>query len=225
MRLLLIEDTEDVAHAVVSALARDGHAVDHAPDCAQAEDALAVQDYDVVILDINLPDGSGIDLLRDMRKRRNAAPVLMLTARLDVEDRVEALDIGADDYLMKPFDLRELEARVRALVRRGADQRTGVIEYGDLALDPAGRTVTVMAAPIALTRREFAVLEILIVNRGRVMSKDRIFEWMFGFDDEEIGTNAVELYISRLRKKLASSRVSIRTLRGLGYHLYHDDEA
>lgn len=224
MRLLLIEDTEDVAHAVVSAFVRDGHAVDHAPDCAQAEDALTVQDYDVIILDINLPDGSGIDLLRGMRERRNAAPVLMLTARLDVEDRIEALDIGADDYLMKPFDLRELEARVRALVRRGGDDRTGVIEYGDVALDPASRTVTITGVPIALTRREFAVLEILIINRGRVMPKDRIFERMFAFDDEDVGTNAVELYISRLRKKLANSCVSVRTLRGLGYQLYHDDE-
>jgi two-component system response regulator TctD len=225
MRLLLVEDTEDVADAVVSTFARAGHAVDHAPDCSRAEDALAVQEYDVVILDINLPDGSGIDLLREMRIRGNAAPVLMLTARLDVDDRVEALDIGADDYLMKPFDLRELEARVRALARRGTEERSGVIEYGGLTLDPAGRTAFLADLPIPLTRREFSLLEIMMTNRGRVMSKERIFERMFAFDDEEVGTNAIELYIARLRKKLAQSRVSIRTLRGLGYQLYCDDEA
>lgn len=160
-----------------------------------------------------------------MRGRRNPAPVLMLTARLDIDDRIEALDIGADDYLMKPFDLRELEARLRALARRGAEDRSGVVVFGDLTLDPAGRMASLGEAPLPLARREFALLEILMANRGRVMPKDRILEKMFAFDAEEVGTNAVELYISRIRKKLAGSRVSIRTLRGLGYQLYCDDEA
>ncbi len=224
MRLLLVEDTEDVADAVVSAFARKGHAVDHAASCDLAESALAVQDYDIVILDINLPDGSGIELLRRMRDKRIVSPVLMLTARLDVEDRVEALDIGADDYLMKPFDLRELEARVRALIRRGAEERSGVLEYGNLVLDSAGRTARIVEAPLSLTRREFALLEVLMANRGRVMSKDRIFHRLFAFDDD-VGINAVELYVARLRKKLEPSDVSIRTLRGLGYQLHLDDEA
>ncbi len=223
MRLLLVEDTEDVAEAIVASLARHGHAVDHVSTCEAARDALAVQEYDLAILDINLPDGSGIDILRGLRNGGVATPVLMLTARLDVEDRVQALDIGADDYLMKPFDLRELEARVRALARRTGEVRSGLLEYGDLMLDPAGRSVQRLGTPLALNRREFSLLEILMANRGRVMPKDRIFEKMFSFDDEEIGINAVEVYIGRLRKKLEASRVSIRTLRGLGYQLVADD--
>lgn len=224
MRLLLVEDTEDVADAIVSAFARHGHAVDHAARIAAAEDALAVQDYDVVLLDIMLPDGSGVDLLRRMRGRRERVPVLMLTARLEVEDRIEALDIGADDYLMKPFDLRELEARVRALIRRRFDERAGRVEYGDLTFDAAGRTASIADAPLILTRREFALLEILLANRGRVMPKERIFERMFAFEAGDVGVNAVEVYVARLRKKLEGSRLSIRTLRGLGYQLLADHE-
>jgi len=223
MRILLLEDTEDVAEAIVASFARDGHAVDHAASCEAAEDALAVQDYDLVILDINLPDGSGVDVLRGLRGGKNTTPVLMLTARLDVEDRVEALDVGADDYLMKPFDLRELEARARALARRQGDERRGVMEYGDLVIDPAGRTANADGAALDLTRREFALLAVLMANRGRVMGKDRIFEKMFSFDDEDVNLNAIELYVGRLRKKLDGSAVSIRTLRGLGYQLMIDD--
>ncbi|MEQ8399130.1 response regulator transcription factor [Thalassobaculum sp.] len=219
MRILLVEDTEDVAEAVVAAFARHGHAIDHAADCAAAEDALAVQDYDLVILDLMLPDGSGLDTLRALRAARRTTPVLVLTARLDVDDRVAALDNGADDYLMKPFDLRELEARARALIRRQGDERSGVIEYGNLTLDAAGRTAAVDGQPLALTRREFGLLEALLVNRGRVMSKERLFDRLFSFDETEVGINAVELYIARLRRKLAASQVSIRTLRGLGYQI------
>lgn len=223
MRLLLVEDTEDVANAIVASLGRHGHAVDHVLTRAHAEDALAVQDYDLVILDIQLPDGSGVDVLRGLRMRGLATPVLMLTARLDVEDRVEALDIGADDYLMKPFDLRELEARVRALVRRNNGARSGILEYGDLAVDPAGRSASVTGAPLSLTRREFSLLEVLMSNRGRVMPKERLFEKIFAFDAEDVGLNAIELYVGRLRRKLDASSVSIRTLRGLGYQLVVDD--
>lgn len=223
MRLLLVEDTEDVANAIVASFERHGHAVDHVLTRTGAEDALAVQDYDLVILDIQLPDGSGVDVLRGLRASGIATPVLMLTARLDVEDRVEALDIGADDYLMKPFDLRELEARVRALVRRNSGARSGILEYGDLAVDPAGRSASVTGTPLSLTRREFSVLEALISNRGRVMPKERLFEKLFAFDAEDVGLNAIELYVGRLRRKLDASRVSIRTLRGLGYQLVVDD--
>jgi len=146
-----------------------------------------------------------------------------VTARREVEDRIGALDIGADDYLMKPFDLRELEARARALIRRSSGERSGVIEYGKVALDPAGRTASIAGAPLQLTRREFSVLEILMLNRGRVMPKERIFEKLFSFDDEEVGLNAVELYIARLRRKLAGSGLAIRNLRGLGYQIALDD--
>ena len=223
MRVLLVEDTEDVAEAIVANFSRSGHAIDRVTGCGAAGDAVAVQDYDLVILDINLPDGSGFDFLKSMRGARNKTPVLVVTARREVEDRIGALDIGADDYLMKPFDLRELEARARALIRRSSGERSGVIEYGKVVLDPAGRTASIAGAPLQLTRREFSVLEILMLNRGRVMPKERIFEKLFSFDHEEVGINAVELYIARLRRKLAGSGLAIRNLRGLGYQIALDD--
>jgi len=223
MRILLVEDTADVADAIVEHFRRRGEAVDRAATCAEAGDALAVQGYDLMILDINLPDGSGVELLRGLREARDTTPVLMLTARLAVEDRVEALDLGADDYLMKPFDLRELEARARALARRRAGEAAGVIDYGDLRFDPGGRTAAIAGRPLTLTKREFTLLATLIANRGRVMPKEAIFEKMFAFDAEEVGINAVELYVGRLRRKLEPSRVGIRTLRGLGYQLIADD--
>jgi len=223
MRLLLVEDTQDVAEAIAASFARRGDAIDHAATAAAARDALAVQGYDVVILDINLPDGDGTEVLRELRRAGNATPVLMLTARIEVDDRVAALDGGADDYLVKPFDLRELEARVRALARRQAAERSGVIEFGDLSFDPSGQTVHLGGVPVALSQREFSLLEALLANRGRVMPKERIFERMFSFNEEDIGLNAIEIYVSRLRRKLAGSRVSIRTLRGLGYQIVADD--
>jgi two-component system response regulator TctD len=223
MRLLLVEDTPDVAEAIVASFTRRGDAIDNAGTVADARDALAVQAYDVVILDMNLPDGCGAEILRDLRRAGNATPVLMLTARIEVEDRVAALDTGADDYLVKPFDLRELEARVRALARRGGPDASGAVAYGDLVLDPAGKALSVGGQPVALTRREFSLLEALLSNRGRVMSKERIFERMFSFNEDEVGLNAIEIYVARLRRKLEASRVSIRTLRGLGYQLVADD--
>jgi two-component system response regulator TctD len=223
VRLLLVEDTEDVADAIAASFARRGHAVDHVTTLADAAHNLAVQDYDAAILDIGLPDGTGTELLRAMRADGRTLPVLMLTARADVEDRVAALDKGADDYLVKPFDLRELHARVRAMLRRQTPDPTGVIEYGDVRFDPAGFTVTVAGAPLELARREFSLLEILLSHRERVVPKTTIFEKMFSFQEEDVGINTVELYVGRLRRKLAGSQVSIRTLRGLGYQLVKDD--
>lgn len=219
MRVLLVEDAEDVADAIVSMFARHGQPVDHAADYETARDLVTVQNYDVAILDINLPDGSGVDLLKTMRDNGITTPVLMLTARLDVEDRITALDMGADDYLMKPFDLRELEARVRALVRRQGDEKSGRMVIADLMLDPAGKIAEIAGTPIALTRREYVLLEVFMMNRGRVMSKDRLYEKLFAFNEEDVGINAIELYVGRLRRKLEGANVSIRTLRGLGYQL------
>jgi DNA-binding response OmpR family regulator len=145
--------------------------------------------------------------------------VLMLTARMAVEDRVAALDIGADDYLVKPFDLRELQARVRALGRRTGPDRSGVIEFGPLTLDPAGRVASCGGEPLSLTRREFSLLEALVTNRTRIMAKERLFDRLFSMDEEEVGLNAIETYVARLRRKLEGSGVGIRTLRGLGYQL------
>ena len=222
MRILLLEDAGDVAEAIVASFARRGDAVDHAGTVAEAQDLVAVQDYDVAILDIQLPDGSGAAVLKVLRDTRSQTAVLMLTARGNVDDRVAVLDSGADDYLVKPFDLRELQARVRALARRQAPERASVIEFGDLRFDPANCALDIGGTPVTLTRREFSLLEVMLANRGRVIPKERIFERMYAFGDEEIGLNSVEIQVSRMRRKLEGSNVSIRTLRGLGYQLVAD---
>ena len=224
MRLLLIEDTGDVAEAVARSFALRGDAVDHAATLTEADGFLRAQPYDVVILDIGLPDGEGTEVLRALRARGDGTPVLMLTARGAVEDRVAALDLGADDYMVKPFDLRELQARVRALARRGAGgERAGTLSFGRLEFDPAGRELSVAGVPVVLTRREFSLLEILLRNRGRVVPKERLHEHLFSFADEEIGMNAVETQIARLRRKIEGGGVTLHTLRGLGYQLVADD--
>jgi DNA-binding response OmpR family regulator len=223
MRLLLVEDTADVAEAIAASFARRGDAVDSVGTVDDAMGMLDVNDYEVVVLDINLPDGEGTEILKSLRRQRRPTPVLMLTARLAVEERVAALDLGADDYLTKPFDLRELQARVRALARRSGPDRGGVIEFGRLAVDPAGRVASCEGAPLSLTRREFSLLEALMANRARVMPKERLFDRIFSMDDEEIGLNAIETYVARLRRKLEGSGVAIRTLRGLGYQLVRVD--
>ena len=219
MRLLLVEDTADVAEAIAASFARRGDAVDSVGTVDDAIGMLDVNDYEVVVLDINLPDGEGTEVLKSLRRQRRPTPVLMLTARLAVEERVAALDIGADDYLTKPFDLRELHARVRALARRSGPDRGGIIEFGRLVVDPAGRVASCEGEPLSLTRREFSLLEALMANRARVMPKERLFDRIFSMDDEEIGLNAIETYVARLRRKLEGSGVAIRTLRGLGYQL------
>lgn len=222
MRLLFLEDTEDVADAVVASFARRGDAVDHAGTVADAAALIAVQDYDVAILDIELPDGNGTEILQALRARGKTTPVLMLTARAKVDDRISALDGGADDYLVKPFDLRELEARVRALGRRSGPDRAGVVLLGNVEFDPAALSLTVAGQAVQLTRRELALFEILLANRGRVIAKDSILDRMYGFNDEPVAANAVELYVARLRRKLEGATLEIRTLRGLGYQLVAD---
>ena len=223
MRILIVEDAEDVAEAVAISFARRGDAVDCAGCVADALACLDAQDYDLAILDLELPDGNGHSVLRHLRQTRKPTLVLMLTARSEVEERVSALDGGADDYVTKPFDLRELQARVRSLVRRSQGQAENRIEYGPLCFDPVRQTVAVAGRPLALTRREFSLLDTLLAHRGWVVPKERIFERMFGFDDEDVGLNAVEIQMTRLRKKLDGSGVGIRTLRGLGYQLTLDD--
>jgi two-component system response regulator TctD len=223
MRLLLVEDAADVAEAIAASFARRGDAVDSVRTVDDAFGMLAVNDYAVVVLDINLPDGEGTEVLKSLRRQRRPTPVLMLTARMAVEERVAALDIGADDYLTKPFDLRELQARVRALARRSGPDRGGIIEFGRLVVDPAGRVASCEGTPLSLTRREFSLLEALMANRARVMPKERLFDRIFSMDDEEIGLNAIETYVARLRRKLEGSGVAIRTLRGLGYQLVRVD--
>jgi two-component system, OmpR family, response regulator TctD len=218
LRILVIEDTEDVGEAVVHAFERMGHAVDWERSHGGAEDALAVQTYELVVLDINLPDGSGFDILARLRGRGSATPVLVLTARALVDDRVDALDTGADDYLVKPFDFRELEARARALLRRRQGSAVSVLVTGDLALDQVGRSVTLAGKPVELTRREIALLEVLMGQPGKAFLKSDLLDQLYGFENEA-GPNAIELYVGRLRRKLAGAQVEIRTLRGVGYQI------
>ncbi|KZM51947.1 response regulator transcription factor [Labrenzia sp. OB1] len=222
MRLLLVEDTFDMAEAIMIRLERSGIACDLAKTLEQARACVEVQRYDVIVLDINLPDGLGTALLKEMRAAGDRTPVLMLTAEFSVDDRVSSLNSGADDYLVKPFDHRELEARIRALYRREQSDKAEELTLGNLTFNASARVVRQADSPIDLTRREFSLLEILIRNRGKTVSKERLFEGVFSFQDMDVGMNALELYIARLRKKLAGCSVRIETQRGLGYKLDAD---
>ncbi|WP_375689346.1 response regulator [Pseudooceanicola sp. LIPI14-2-Ac024] len=224
MRVLIIEDTADVGDAVVASLERAGFACDLAPTLEEAADFLAVQTYDALVLDISLPDGDGRGLLKRLRARGDGTPVLILTAEFEVEARVEALNSGADDYLVKPFDLRELEARLRVLIRRETGRSNSQMRLADLVFDPAARVVRIGDAPVHMTRREMTLLNLMMSHRGQILSKERLFEGMFSFDRAEVGTNTVELYIARLRKKLAGSQARIETHRGLGYRMDAEDD-
>lgn len=222
MRILLVEDDDVLGEMVRRSLTHAGHRVDLAVNAAQARHLWHVQPVDAVLLDLNLPDGSGLSVLREARARGDHTPVLVLTARNRTEERIAGLDAGADDYLGKPFDLAEAEARVRALVRRarGLQDRT---EAGQLVLDiKAGRFFVVEdsgeARPFELPAREFSVLQELMSPPGRVLSKRHLSDKLSGFDDA-LGDNAIEAFVSRLRRKLQGSGATIRTLRGLGYAL------
>lgn len=223
MRVLMVEDASDLAEAVSSSLSRSGIACDISESVESAEDFLAVQTYDTIILDINLPDESGTELLRRLRNKGDRTPVLMLTALFSVDDRVGALDLGADDYLVKPFDQRELEARLRALFRREADQKSDHIKLGGLIFSPSQMSASLHGTRIDITRREAALLSLLLRNPGQYLSKERLYEGLFSFSDADVGLNAIELYVARLRKKIAGSGVSIGTQRGVGYRISLDE--
>lgn len=218
MRLLLVEDNIRLAEFTASALRNAGFAVDafHTADDALA--ALEVVDYDVAVFDLGLPDMDGMEMLECLRARRNSIPVLILTARDGLTDRVAGLNAGADDYLLKPFAVEELVARLRALLRRPGGAVETVMPLENVGLDPSRRQLTVDGAPVAITRREFDVMELLVRNAGRVVSKRMIDESIYGFD-EAVTENSVEAVISRLRKRLriAGARVNIVTIRGTGY--------
>lgn len=215
MRVLIVEDDPDLGEVLLKRLRRDGHGIDLITSGEEASEILSYQDYEVVVLDIELPGISGFDVLREMRARGSKTPVLMLTARSEIDDRVDALDIGADDYLSKPFDFREFDARCRALLRRSQGIATGVTEIGDLVFDRGAKLARIGDTQLTLPNREYRLLEILIGNFGRVLSKDQIAAQLFDFDDEA-GPNAIELYIGRLRRKLGTA-LTIRTIRGFGY--------
>lgn len=216
MRLLLVEDTDDLAQSVLRFLRTEGHAVDHAPDAATAEEAVAVADYACVILDLGLPDGSGLDLLRGWRRAGNRTPVLIATARDQISDRIAGLDAGADDYVVKPFDLRELSARIRAHARRGQGLPETRIAVAGLEVDRAAARLWQDGAEVRLTAREWALFDALLGARGRVLPKAALEEALGSFD-AAIEGNAVEVYVSRLRTKLGAG--VIETRRGLGYVL------
>lgn len=220
MRILLVEDDTLLADALSRALVQSAYAVDVVRDGAQADQALALAIHDLVILDIGLPGLSGLEVLRRLRERKSALPVLMLTALDTLSDRVRGLDLGADDYLAKPFDLPELEARVRALLRRASSNPTPSLVHGRLRLDTAGRRVYCDEQPVDLSAREFAVLELLLMREGRVVSKEHMVNHLYGWGDE-VGPNAIEVYVYRIRKKLEHSGFELRTVRGMGYLLEH----
>ncbi|SEO83977.1 response regulator [Aquisalimonas asiatica] len=218
MRVLVVEDDEHLAQGVVATLEAGGYAVDWIADGAAADTVLRTELYDLVLLDLTLPTTDGMQILRRLRDRRQAVPVLVMTARGDLDERVRGLDLGADDYIVKPFDVAELEARTRALIRRSHGRSDSVIEHGALVFDAAGRRLLVDGEEFQLPRRELNVLEILLMRAGKVVSKEQIASHLFSFDDEA-GPNAIEIYVHRLRKKLACAGISIRTVRGLGYLL------
>ena len=216
MRILLAEDDGMLADAVTRALVQAAHAVDLARDGAEADRALSVNEYDLAILDVGLPVFDGFEVLRRLRDRRSPVPVMMLTVRDSIEDRVAGLDLGADDYLTKPFHLFELEARVRALIRRAHSRSSSNLLHGKLRLDVAGRRLFSDDQPIELTSREFAVLELLLLRVGRVVTKQQLVDHLYGWDDS-LSSNAIEVLMQRLRKKLEASGMDIRTVRGMGY--------
>jgi two-component system OmpR family response regulator len=217
MRILLAEDDPVIADGIIHALKRSGSAVDHVTNGADADAAVSREQFDLLLLDLGLPKMSGLEVLRRLRARKNSLPVLILTAQDGVEDRVAGLDAGADDYLTKPFALPELEARIRALVRRGTGNPTGV-SVGSLTFSQQERVARLDGELVDLSAREIALLEVLMLRAGRVVSKDQLVEQLCGWDDE-VSSNAIEVYIHRLRKKLEPSGVRITTLRGLGYSL------
>ncbi len=217
MRFLIVEDDAVLRDVLTRSLSEAGHRVDAAATCAEAESFWTLQPYDAVVLDLNLPDGSGLTALKNARRRGDATPVLVLTARNRTDERIAGLDAGADDYVGKPFELSEVEARLRALVRRSQGGKDRV-EVGQLTLDRSVRRFFINELPLDLPAREFEVLWELASKPGRVISKRLLSDKLSGFDDA-LGDNALEAFISRLRRKLQGSGATIRTLRGLGYLL------
>lgn len=218
MRLLIIEDNQRLCQALTEGLRAQGFAVDTAGSAADGLEVWRAADYDAVVLDLMLSDGTGLKVLKEMRDRGNMTPVLILTALGSIEDRVRGLDCGADDYLIKPFAMQELIARLRALLRRPGAALGRMLTLGSVKLDTSARMATVADTPLDLTRSELVVLEALLRNQGRVISKERLGECLYDFEQER-SANSVETQVHRLRKKLtaAGATVSLRTLRGLGY--------
>ena len=218
MRILVAEDDPSLAEGLVRSLRQSGYTVDCVTNGDEADAAVDANEFDLLILDIGLPKKSGLEVLRRLRSRNSAMPVLILTARDSVNDRVAGLDAGADDYLAKPFELAELEARVRALARRSMAGGATLISHGPLTFDQIGRIAQLNGKPVELSAREFNLLEIFLQRAGRLVSKDQLVNHLCEWG-EEVSGNAIEVYVHRLRKKLEPGGVHIVTVRGLGYSL------
>lgn len=216
MRILLAEDDTQLGESLEEALRLEGYALDWLRSGEQVRSALAATPYDLLILDLGLPRVPGLQVLRQLRVDKHRLPVLVLTARNTVADKVDGLDAGADDYLTKPFEIAELFARVRALLRRRGDHRAGCLDAAGISLDPVHRQVWLQDEELTLTAREFAILEILMRNAGRFVSRGRLEEGIYSWG-EEVESNTVEVYISRLRKRFGSA--AIETMRGVGYRI------
>ena len=223
MRILVVEDDTVLAAALTRALNQTAYAVDLAANGEDANAALDSAAYDLVVLDLALPKLDGLEVLRRLRDRRSRVPVLVLSARDSLDDRVKGLDLGADDYMTKPFDLPEFEARVRALVRRGQQRATNLLRHGPLQLDLEARRAFHDGQPIDLSARELAVMELLMSRQGRVVTKEQIVERVFGWG-EDVGSNAVEVCVHRVRRKLEPYGIEIRTVRGMGYLLEKESD-
>lgn len=218
MRILLAEDDKILSDTLALALRQSGYVLDTVADGTFADAALSQDVFDLVVLDLGLPGLDGAEVLRRLRARKSTTPVLILTARDSLSDRVSGLDLGADDYLTKPFDLLELEARIRALIRRKHGMADTLIEYGPLSYNSIDKCVMMNGRNLDLSAREISVLEILLLRAGRVVSKEHLTESLYGWS-EDVGENAIEVGIHRLRKKLEPVGINIRTVRGLGYML------
>ncbi|MDH3327054.1 MAG: response regulator [Gammaproteobacteria bacterium] len=214
MRILIVEDDTLLGDGIRVGLSQQGYAADWVEDGSMAQAALLTNEYDAIILDLGLPKISGLELLKEIRKNGNNTPVIILTAQDGVEDRIAGLDTGADDYLTKPFDLEELTARLRAMIRRSGGRSSPVIQHGDIVVDPASHSVKNNGVVTDISPREFTILQLLLENQGLVMSRSRLEEGLYAWNDE-VESNTVEVHIHHIRKKLGAKL--IRTIRGVGY--------
>lgn len=221
MKFLLVEDNLDLANAVASRMRLDGHVIDHAATLADASAFVATGEYDLILLDIMLPDGDGRTFLEQHRASDLDTPVIVLTARSQVSDRIGSLDLGADDYVTKPFDHAELEARCRAVLRRKSGNTKTRMEVGGIVFDPVAGHLTAGGETVTLRNRELRLLEMFLRAPGQIFSKNKLADRLFSYDND-VSENAIEVYIGRLRKHLKPSDLKITTLRGLGYRLDHN---
>lgn len=221
MKFLLVEDNPDLANAIVSRMRLDGHVIDHASKLSDAAAFIATGEYDLILLDIMLPDGDGRTFLKRHRARQMDTPVIVLTARSQVSDRIGSLDLGADDYVTKPFDHAELEARCRAVLRRKSGNVKTEIDTGGIVFDPVAGHLSVRGEPVTLRNRELRLLELFLNAPGQIFSKQKLADRLFSYD-ADVSENAIEVYVARLRKHLEKSDLRITTLRGLGYRLDQD---